>query len=188
MASTPFRGLGSSPRAWGAPNKGNADGAVSIFGNAGCVWAPTLRPDPPKKGLVPHLPADHHRSAPLQVPGSISAGRVICSADLAKCVSVPGDFLRPQGTFPPDFYPLRGVLSPGPWDASNKENADEAVGIFGNAWRVWAPVLRSDPLKKGLVPHMPVRWGEQQVPQINVGVIRTVRDFSHFLCNSIFFV
>ena len=44
---------------------------------------------------------------PLQVSGSTSAGRVICGTDLAECVSVPGDFLRPQGTFPPGFYFLR---------------------------------------------------------------------------------
>ena len=48
QAFTPFGG-GSSPGAWGSPNKGNVDGAVDIFGNAGCVWAPALRPDPPKK-------------------------------------------------------------------------------------------------------------------------------------------
>ena len=44
---------------------------------------------------------------PLQVSGSASAGRVICGTDLAECVSVPGDFLRPQGAFPPGFYLLR---------------------------------------------------------------------------------
>ena len=48
--------FGLSPGAWGAPNKGNADGAVGIFGNSGRVWATALRPDPPKKGLVPYLP------------------------------------------------------------------------------------------------------------------------------------
>ena len=44
---------------------------------------------------------------PLQVSGSTSAGRVICGTDLAECVSVPGDFLQPQGAFPPGFYLLR---------------------------------------------------------------------------------
>ena len=54
--------------------------------------------------------ADQYRSEPLQLPGSASADRVICGTDLAECVSVPGDFLRPQGAFPPGFYPLsRGV-------------------------------------------------------------------------------
>ena len=33
----PLRGGGSSPGAWGAPNKGNTNGAVGIFGNAGRV-------------------------------------------------------------------------------------------------------------------------------------------------------
>ena len=41
------------------------------------------------------------------MPGSNSAGRVICGKDLTECVSVPKDFLRPQGDFPPGFYPLR---------------------------------------------------------------------------------
>ena len=44
---------------------------------------------------------------PLHVSGSTSAGRVICGMDLAECVSVPGDFLRPRGAFPPVFYLLR---------------------------------------------------------------------------------
>ena len=35
---------------------------------------------------------------------------------------------------------------------------------------------------------MPVRWDEQQILQINIGFIRTVRDFLPFLCNSIFLV
>ena len=40
-------GLGLLPGAWGTSNKGNANGAESIFGNAGHVWATDLRPDPP---------------------------------------------------------------------------------------------------------------------------------------------
>ena len=36
------------------------------------------------------------------------------------------------------------------------------------------------PTKKGLVPHMPVGWGGHQIAQINIGVIRTVRDFLPF--------
>ena len=70
--------------------------------------------------------ADHYRSAPLQVPGSTSVGRVICGMDLAECVSKAGDFLRPQGAFPPGFYPLRGGSSHGAWGAPNKGNADGA--------------------------------------------------------------
>ena len=42
---------------------------------------------------------------PLQVSGSTSAGRVICGTDLAECVSIPGDFLRPQGALPPRLLP-----------------------------------------------------------------------------------
>ena len=103
---------------------------------------------------------DQYRSAPLQVPSSTSAGRVICGTDLAECVSVHGDFLRHQRAFPQDLTPFGG-LSPGVWGAPDKGNADGAVGIFGNAGREWAPVLRLDPPKKGIVPHLPVRWGEQ---------------------------
>ena len=49
---------------------------------------------------------DQSRSVPLQVPGSTSAGGVICGTDLTECVSVPGDFLQPQGAFPLAFTPL----------------------------------------------------------------------------------
>ena len=65
---------------------------------------------------------------PLQVSGSTSAGRVVCGTDLAGCVSVPGDFLRPQA-----FIPFLGGLDslPGAWGAPNKGNADGAEGIFG---------------------------------------------------------
>ena len=43
-------------------------------------------------------------------PGAgLHFGRPCCrGADLAECVSVPGDFLRPQGPFPPGYYSLRG--------------------------------------------------------------------------------
>ena len=47
---------------------------------------------------------------PLHVSGSTSAGRVICGTDLAEYVSVPVDFLRPQGAFPSGFYLLREGL------------------------------------------------------------------------------
>ena len=47
QAFTPFRGLGLLLGTWGAPNKGNADGAKGIFSNAGCVLAMALRLDPP---------------------------------------------------------------------------------------------------------------------------------------------
>ena len=69
-----------------------------------------------KKGFMPHLPVGWGGQqipqinlglTPLQVSGSSSAGRVICGTDLAECVSVPGDFLRPQGAFPLGFYLLR---------------------------------------------------------------------------------
>ena len=46
----------------GAPNKGNADGAVGIFGHAGCVWAPTLHLDPPQKKPCATLPCSLSRA------------------------------------------------------------------------------------------------------------------------------
>ena len=91
------------------------------------------------------------------MPSSASAGRVICDTDMAECVSVPEDFLRPQEAFPACFYPLRGGgSSPGAWGDPNKGNADGAVGIFGNAGRLWAPALRSDPPKKALYHTCPL--------------------------------
>ena len=45
LAFSPFGGLGLLPGAWGAPKKGNADGAEGIFDLAGRVWASALRPD-----------------------------------------------------------------------------------------------------------------------------------------------
>ena len=104
--------------------RGMPTGPCAFGGNAGCVWATALRPDPPKKrpfatlarkvGRATNTPVqiilatDWFRSAPLQVLGSISVGRVVWFADLGECVSVPGDFLRPQRAFPPGFHSLRG--------------------------------------------------------------------------------
>ena len=47
QAFTPLWGVGLLPGAWGAPIKGNPDGAERIFGNAGRVWAAALRPVSP---------------------------------------------------------------------------------------------------------------------------------------------
>ena len=41
--------------------------------------------------------------------GSTLAGRVVWGTELAECVSVPGDFLRPQGPSPQDFTPFGEV-------------------------------------------------------------------------------
>ena len=101
--------------------------------------------------------------------GSISAGRVICGTDLAKCVSVTGDFLRPQGAFPPGFYLLREgwVHCPAP-EAPLTRGMPKGPRVFlTNSGRVWATALRPVPPKKGLVP---VRWGVHQIPQINFGL------------------
>ena len=120
-----------------------------FLSNSGYVWATALRPVPPKKGLVPYMPVKWgvHQIpqinlglTPLQLPGSASAGRVICGTDLAECVSVP-----------------------------NKGNADGEVGIFGKCRaRVGYGPAPGPTIKKGLVPHLPVGWGGQQIPQINL--------------------
>ena len=84
---------------------------------------------------------------PLQVSGSTSAGRVICGTDLAECVSVPGDFLRPQGAFPPGFYLLREgwVNHPAPEAPLIRGMPTGPLAFLGNAGRVSATALRPDP-------------------------------------------
>ena len=110
---------------------------------------------------------------PLQVSGSTSAGRVICGTDLAECVSVPGDFLRPQGAFPPGFYLLREgwVNRPAPEAPLTRGMPLGQLAFLANSGRVWATALRPVTPKKVLVPYMPVRWGVHQIPQINLGLI-----------------
>ena len=137
----------------------------------------------PVRWGVHQIPQINIGLTPLQVSGSTSAGRVICGTDLAECVSVPGDFLRPQEAFPPNFYLLREgwVNRPAPEAPLIRRMLTGPEAFLGNP----AP---GPTIKKGLVPHLPVGWGEQQIPQINIGVIRTVRDFLPFLCNSIFLV
>ena len=72
-----------------------------------------------------------------------------CRTDMAGCVSATGDILLPQGAVSPGFIPFGGGgLLPSTWGSPNKGNADGTEGIFGHAWRVWAPALRPDPPKK----------------------------------------
>ena len=91
-AFTPSGRLGSSPGAWGAPNKGNADGAVGILGKPRRVWATALHMDPPKKALCHTFPLGGAcikyccscvNTALLQLLGYTSAGRACCCTDLA---------------------------------------------------------------------------------------------------------
>ena len=150
-----------------------------FLANSGRVWATALRPVPPKKrpcaiharkvGRASNT-ADQSRSEPLQVSGSTSAGRVICGTDLAECVSVPGDFLRPQLAFPPGFYLLREgwVNRPTPEAPLTRGMPPGPRAFLANSGRVWATALRPVPPKKGLVPYMPVRWGVHQIPQTNL--------------------
>ena len=115
--------LGLFSGAWGALNKGNANGAACIFGNARRVWALVQRPDPPKKSPVPHLPVrwgeyqipQSPNTGPLQLSGRTSAGRVYCSTHPAECISTPGDFLRTQGPSPQAFTPFGGGRSGLSW-------------------------------------------------------------------------
>ena len=158
QAFTPFRGgLGSSPGAWSAPNQGNADGAEGIFCKirARVGYGPAPGPTQ-KKGLVPYMPVRWgvHQIlqitldlTPLQMSGSTSAGRVICGTDLAECVSIPGDFLRPQGALPPGFYLLQEgwVNRPAPEAPLIREMPTGPLAILGNAGHVWATAQDPDP-------------------------------------------
>ena len=94
----PSGGLGLSPGAWGAPNKGNADGAEGILGNCrmrvdyGPAPGPTI-----KKALCHTCPfggaGNKYRfSRPLSLLGLLASEFFI---------------LRSQGAFPPGFYLLR---------------------------------------------------------------------------------
>ena len=84
-------------------------------------------------------------------PGVASAGRVICGTDLAKCVSVPGDFLRPQGAFPPRLLPpFEGgwVHCPAPEAPLTRGMPTGPRAFLANSGRVWATALRPVPPKK----------------------------------------
>ena len=87
-----------------------------------------------------HVQPTHHFGRPCY-RGADPAGCGLVTAII---------FLRPQGAFPPGFYPLsRGVgLIARAWGAPNKGNADGAKGIFGNSGRVWAMALCPVPPKK----------------------------------------
>ena len=87
-------------------------------------------------------------------------------SDLAECVSVPGDFLLPQRAFPPGFYSLRvdWVNRPAPEAPLIRGMPTGPLAFLGNAGRMWATALHPDLPKKGLVPHLPVRCGVQQIP------------------------
>ena len=139
--------------------RGMPKGPRVFLTNSGRAWATALRPVPPKKrpcaihgrkvGRASNT-ADQSRSEPLQVSGSTSAGRVIYGTDLAKCVSVPGDFLRPQGAFSPGFYLLREgwVHCPAP-EAPLTRGMPKGPRVFlTNSRRVWATALRPVPPKK----------------------------------------
>ena len=145
--------FGLSPGAWGAPNKGNADGAVGIFGNSGRVWATALRPVPPKKRpcailarkvgrstntpvyIVRSVPiilvTNLFRTGPLQVLGSTLAGRVV-GTRFGKSVLGSWGFPTASGAFPQAITPFGEVgLITRRLRYPNKGNADGALDIFG---------------------------------------------------------
>ena len=72
-----------------------------------------------------------------------------------------------RGPPPPGFYSLRGgwVNRPPPEAPLIRGMPTGPLAFLGNAGRVWATALRPDPPKKSLVPHLPVRWGAQQIQQ-----------------------
>ena len=174
--------FGLSPGAWGTPNKGNADGAIGIFGNTGRVWATALRLVPPKKRpcaivarKVGRAINTQSRSFWWQIDFELDLSRcwvvlwlaVLWDAVHAECVSVPGDFRRSQGAFLLGYYSLRRgwVNRPAPEAPIIRGMPTGPWAILGNTGRVWATALGPDPPKKGLVPYFPVKWGAQWIPQ-----------------------
>ena len=182
QAFTPFRGgLGSLPGAWGAPNKGNAEGAEGIFDKLrarvgyGPAPGPTL-----KKGLVPYMPVRWgvHQIPQINLDLNLSRCRValrpavLSAARIWPSVSRYLEFsFGLRGPSPQAFtsFGRVGFSCPAPEAPLIKGNAEGAVGYF---WQTpgacgLRPCARSHP-KKGLVPYMPVRWGVHQIPQINL--------------------
>ena len=91
----------------------------------------------------------------IQLSGRISVGRAGCGTDLARCVSVAGFFLRPQGAFPPGYYSLQGgwVDHPAPVAPLIRGMATGPSAFLGNVGRVWATALHPDPPKKKALCH-----------------------------------
>ena len=77
-------------------------------------------------------------------------------------------FPSASGRLLPRLLPPSGGLgsSPGAWGAPKKRNADGTVGIFVKCrTRVGYGTAPGPTIKKGLVPHLPVGWGSQQILQ-----------------------
>ena len=105
----------------------------------------------PVRWGVHQIPQINLGLIPLQVSGSTSAGRVICGTDLAECVSVLGDFLRPQGAFPPRLLPpFEGgwVYCPAPEAPLTRGMPTGPRAFLANSGRVLATALRPVPPKK----------------------------------------
>ena len=162
--------------------RGMPTGPWAFLGNAGRGWATALRRPHRKKGLVPYLPVrwgcnkypgpDHFGNKLISDWTSPGAGLHFawpCCRDAVRveCVSVPGDFLRPQGAFSPGYYSLQEG-----WVNHPAPEAPLIRGMPTGPWAFWenpgACGLRPCALthrKKGLVPHLPVRWGVRQIFQ-----------------------
>ena len=71
-----------------------------------------------------------------------------------------------SGDLPPRLLPPSGEGDrPAPDAPLIRGMPTGPYAFLGNAGRVSATALRPDQPKKGLVPHLPVRCGEQQIPQ-----------------------
>ena len=115
QAFTPFRGgLGSLPGAWGAPNKGNADGAEGIFGKLRARVGYGPAPGPTQKRSCAIHARKVGRASNTAVFCWFSCRVTLRPAVLAVGQIWPGvsrqldKFLRPQGAFPSGFYSLQG--------------------------------------------------------------------------------
>ena len=126
------------PRSQPSPNKGNADGAVGIFGNSGRVWATVLRPVPPKKRPCAILARKVGRSTntPRSQPSPNKGNADGAVGIFGKCRARVGYGPAPGPTIKRPFATLtrkvgRSTNTPRSQPSPNKGNADGAVGIFG---------------------------------------------------------
>ena len=98
--------------------RGMPKGPRVFLTNSGRVWATALRPVPPKKrpcaiharkvGRASNT-ADQSRSAPLQVPGSTSAGSVICGTVWPSVLRYLEISFGLRGPSPKSFTPFGGI-------------------------------------------------------------------------------
>ena len=161
--------MGSLPGA-----RGNADGAEGIFGKLRARVGYGPAPGPTQKRPCTIHARKVGRASNTAVSQYCTYSIVALRSAVFTAAQIrPGtfwqldNFFRPQGAFPPRLLLPLGRLgsSPGAWSTPNKGNADGAVGSFGKRRARVGYGPAPGTTKKGLVPHLPVRWGKQQIPQ-----------------------